>query len=106
MSQSVSFPQLPFTAKLATTLVPFMGWVMFAEFVIDRHGWDVALPFYRVGNFCLYDLAVLLALLVAWLVSEYRHEKSSGAKNDETNKDETADDGLSTRAIREAGACC
>ena len=44
-----------------------MAWVMFAEPVIDRHGLDAWLPYYRVGNFCPYDVAVILALTAAWI---------------------------------------
>ena len=72
MSESLKFPQLPFSAKLAIALVPFMGWVMLAEFIIDRHGLDSLLPFYRVGNFCIYDLAVLCIALGAWALAEYQ----------------------------------
>jgi hypothetical protein len=71
----IAFTQLGFWPKLALTLVPFMGWVMFAEFVIDRHGWGAVLPFYRVGNFCIYDAVVLAASLFAWAYAEYDAKK-------------------------------
>ena len=62
----VRFRELPLITRLATMLAYFMAWVMFAEFVIDRHNLDRFLPFYRVGNLCPYDLAVALILAVSW----------------------------------------
>ena len=51
--------------------------VLIAEFVIDRHGLDTFLPFYRVGNLCPYELAVIAVLAFAW-VRLNRKSKSSG----------------------------
>lgn len=64
--QRIPFVALPFWSKLAIMLVPFMGWVMFAEFVIDRNGWDRFLPFYRFGQFCPYEVVVLSVLAAGW----------------------------------------
>ncbi len=44
-NRQISFTDLPFATKLAIILIPFIGWVLFAEFVIDRNGWDKYLPF-------------------------------------------------------------
>jgi hypothetical protein len=62
----VPFAALPLLTRFATLAVWFVGWVLFAEFVIDRHGLDRYLPFYRVGNLCPYDLAVIAILAAAW----------------------------------------
>jgi hypothetical protein len=62
----VSFRSLPLIVRLATMTTFFLAWVLFAEIVIDRHGLDRFLPFYRVGNLCPYDIAVVAALLLAW----------------------------------------
>ena len=64
--KSIRFRALPLVARIATMLALFMAWVLFAELIIDRHGLDVYLPFYRVGNFCPYDIAVLLILALSW----------------------------------------
>ena len=45
----------------------FMAWVMIEEFEIDRHHLDRFLPFYKVGNLCVYDLAVLMLIAVLWI---------------------------------------
>ena len=66
VNQVIRFTALPFFTKLAIMLVPFMGWVMFAEFAIDRNGWDAFLPVYRFGQICPYDGAVLVMLGLVW----------------------------------------
>ena len=65
---SISFAQLPFLAKFSSLATLFLGWVAFAELIIDRHHFDRFLPFYRVGNLCPYDIAVVGALVVSWIV--------------------------------------
>lgn len=64
--ESIPYSALPFAVRLATMAAYFMGWVLFAELVIDRHGLARYLPLYRIGNFCPYDLAVLAVLTVWW----------------------------------------
>ncbi len=63
----VTFVELPFAAKLSAFFTPFILWVMFAEFVIDRQGWHTVLPFYKFGAFCPYDLAVLIGTATLWM---------------------------------------
>jgi len=50
-STDLRFRSLPLAVRLATMLAFFLAWVLFAELIIDRHGLDTYLPFYRVGNF-------------------------------------------------------
>lgn len=64
----VPFAALPGLVQFTSLATIFIGWVLVAELVIDRHGFDRFLPFYRVGNLCPYDLVVLLALAAAWVV--------------------------------------
>jgi|CXWL01.1.fsa_nt_gi hypothetical protein len=64
--QKVPFASLPGLAQFTSLATIFIGWVLFAELVIDRHGYDRFLPFYRVANLCPYDLAVLLILAATW----------------------------------------
>ena len=63
----VRFAELPLAARLASFLSFFMAWVLFAELIIDRHGLDRFLPYYRVGNLCPYDLAVGALLVALWM---------------------------------------
>lgn len=41
-------------------------WVLFEEIVVDRQGLWRYMPFYRVGDFCVWDLTVAVLILV-WL---------------------------------------
>lgn len=62
----IGFSQLPFIVKFSSLLTIFLAWVAFAEIIIDRHGMDKFLPFYRVGNLCPYDIAVVGLLAFVW----------------------------------------
>ena len=63
----IAFKSLPLIVRISTLASWFLAWVLFAELVIDRHGLDSWLPYYRVGNFCPYDVAVIAALVFAWV---------------------------------------
>ena len=60
------FRNQPLAVKLATCLSFFMAWVLTAEFVIDRYGFDHLLPYYRVGDICPYEFIVLAAIGLFW----------------------------------------
>ena len=68
----VAFRSLPLVVRFATFLSFFLAWVLFAELVIDRHGLDAYLPYYRVGELCPYDLAVVLLLAAGWWRAQRR----------------------------------
>ena len=68
----VKFAELPVLTKVSTLGTFFIGWILFAEFVIDRHGWDRFLPYYRVGNLCPYELVVAAFLVGIWFTLERR----------------------------------
>jgi hypothetical protein len=65
--RTIAFKDLPWIVRAATMATWFIAWILFAELVIDRHGLDAYLPFYRVGNLCPYDIAVLAMLALAWV---------------------------------------
>lgn len=70
--QKITFTALPELVQFASLATMFIGWVLFSEFVIDRHGYERFLPLYRVGNLCLYDVAVLIVLAAAWALLRRR----------------------------------
>jgi hypothetical protein len=70
--EKVTFAARPGLVQFTTLATIFFGWVLVAEFVIDRHGLDRFLPLYRVGNLCPYDLAVLLLLAATWALLRRR----------------------------------
>lgn len=70
--QKIPFAALPGLVQFTSLATLFIGWVLVAELIIDRHGLDRFLPLYRVGNLCPYDFAVVLALTGAWVLLRRR----------------------------------
>lgn len=64
--QAVSFKRLPLIAKVAVGMAFLNTWVLFEEIVVDRQGLWRYMPFYRVGDFCVWDLTVCI-LIAVWL---------------------------------------
>lgn len=66
----VPFKRLPLIVKITAGVAFFNSWVLFEEIVVDRQGLWRYMPFYRVGDFCVWDLTVgLLILLGLWRLS-------------------------------------
>lgn len=66
--ERIAFYQLPLWVRLTAALVLLNTWILIAEFVIDRYGLDDHLPFYRYGDICLWDIAVILGIAVLFVV--------------------------------------
>ncbi len=60
--EMLSFKQLPLVVKIAVGVVFGNAWVSIEEFVIDRHGLWKYMPYYRVAEPCVWDLAVGLII--------------------------------------------
>ena len=68
--ERLSFQQLPLVVKIAMWVVFNNAWWSIEEFVIDRRGLWKYMPYYRVANACVWDLAVALIIAVAiWRAS-------------------------------------
>jgi hypothetical protein len=66
----LSFWQLPLIARIAVGVAFLNAWASFEEFVVDRHGLWRFMPYYRVGEACLWDLAVSLIIGIGlWRLS-------------------------------------
>ena len=63
--ERLSFQQLPLVVKIAMWVVFNNAWWSIEEFVIDRRGLWNDMPYYRVANDCVWDLAVALIIAVA-----------------------------------------
>ena len=62
--QRVAFYQLPLLVRVAAALSVLNTWILIAEFVIDRYGLDAYLPFYKYGDICVWDIALVVGLAV------------------------------------------
>ena len=65
--QRIAFYQLPLWVRIASALTIFNTWVLIAEFVIDRYGFDEYLPFYRYGDVCLWEVALIIVLIIGFV---------------------------------------
>jgi len=79
--QRIAFYQLPLWVRLAAALTLLNTWILIAEFVIDRYGLDDSLPFYRYGDVCLWDIAVI-AGIVALFVKASRVPRGDASRAD------------------------
>ena len=72
---TLSFGQLPMIAKVAIGIAFYDAWWSIEEFVIDRYGLWRYMPYYRVGDPCVWDLAVALLIAVGlWRLARQRGE--------------------------------
>jgi len=66
----IPFKQLPMIVKMAVWLVFNNAWWSLEEFVIDRLGMWKYMPYYKVANACVWDLAVAtITALAVWRAS-------------------------------------
>ena len=64
---TIPFSQVPLVVKIAVGVAFFNAWVSVEEFVIDRIGLWKFMPYYRVGEACVWDLGVAsLIVLAIW----------------------------------------
>ena len=71
--EMLSFKQMPLVVKIAVGVVFLNTWSLPEEFVIDRHGLWKYMPYYKVAEGCVWDLAVALIIgFTIWRVSSRR----------------------------------
>jgi hypothetical protein len=64
---TIPFAQVPLVVKIAVGVAFFNAWVSIEEFVIDRVGLWKFMPYYKVGEACVWDLGVAsLIVLAIW----------------------------------------
>ena len=73
--EMLSFRQLPLVVKIATWVVFNNAWWSIEEFIIDRKGLWRYMPYYRVANGCVWDLAV--ALIVGFAIWRASHRSGT-----------------------------
>ena len=76
--KTLQFKQLPLVVKIAVGVVFYNAWWSIEEFVIDRHGLWKYMPYYKVGDACVWDLAVAVIITVAvWSAAVQRGDSRS-----------------------------
>jgi hypothetical protein len=76
--ERLQFKHLPLVVKIAVGLVFNNAWWSIEEFVIDRRGLWRYMPGYRVGNGCVWDLAVatLTVIAICWASWERKNTRN------------------------------
>ena len=68
--KKISFKQLPLVVKIVIGIALLNAWISFEEFFVDRYGLWRYMPFYKVADACVWDLAVTLIIAVGiWWAS-------------------------------------
>jgi hypothetical protein len=75
---TLEFKQLPLVVKIAVGVVFNNAWWSIEEFVIDRHSLWRYMPYYKVAEGCVWDLAVATITTVAiwWASAEHKQMTS------------------------------
>jgi hypothetical protein len=76
--ERLSFKQLPFAVKIAVSIAFYNAWWSIEEWVIDRHGLWKYMPYFKVGDPCLWDLGVALIIAVGIWHSSRRGNRQRG----------------------------
>jgi hypothetical protein len=64
------FKELPPVVRVAVGIAFLNAWILFEELVVDRQGLWKYMPFYKVADACVWDLAVVLIIVAAiWRAS-------------------------------------
>lgn len=64
----LSFRDMPLSIKIVTGVAWFSAWVLFEEIVVDRTNLWHYMPFYRVGDYCVWDFTASVVILACLYV--------------------------------------
>lgn len=68
--QNLTFRQLPWVVRIAVGVAFLNLWVNIEGLVIDRYGIWKYMPYYKVGDACVWDLTVTIIIAFAiWRAS-------------------------------------
>jgi len=54
--------RVPLLVRIAVVVTFYNSFVLFEELVVDRRGLWRYLPFYKLGQFCIWDLAAIVGI--------------------------------------------
>jgi hypothetical protein len=67
--KTIRFGNLPLLVRIATWMAFFSSWILFEETIVDRHGLWRYMAQYHVGDPCLWDAGMALAITVGLIVA-------------------------------------
>lgn len=81
--ENLPFSRLPLAVKIAVGISIFTFWMCIEEFFIDRYGIWKFMPYYKVADACVWDLAVaVITIATIWRASTRRvPQKTAGLRN-------------------------
>lgn len=65
----IRFGDLPLSVRVVVGIALVTAWVVFEETVVDRVGLWHYMPMYRVGAFCVWDAAMMLAITLGVMLA-------------------------------------
>lgn len=65
----IRFGDLPILVRVVAGIALLTAWVEFEETVVDRVGLWRYMPFYRVGDFCVWDAGMMLAITIGLILA-------------------------------------
>ena len=65
---TIAFRQLPLAVKIAVGFAFLSAWALFEQLFIDRYGVWKYMPYYKVGDACVWDLmaTIIISLAIWW----------------------------------------
>lgn len=75
--QSLAFRQLPWVVRIAVGVAFLNAWVNIEQLVIDRYGIWKYMPYYKVGDACVWDLSVSIIIVFAIWRASRRSEREA-----------------------------
>lgn len=75
--QSLAFRQLPWAVRIAVGIAFLNAWVNIEQLVIDRYGIWKYMPYYKVGDACVWDLTVSIIIVFAIWRASRRSERQA-----------------------------
>jgi hypothetical protein len=61
--ERLGFRELPWAVRISTGLAIGLTWVFLEEHVIEPFKWYRYMPFYKIGDFCVYDFTAGLIIV-------------------------------------------
>jgi len=61
--ERLAFRDLPLAVRIAVGFAAGLTWVFIEEHIVEPFKLYRYMPFYRVGNFCVYDFTVVLIIV-------------------------------------------